>query len=309
MDKISLVADLIDNLAMKVYDINKEEDNLITYLEALTFALNLLSGKIERVDKIYKPLIKKIEEVEINSEELRRALLLDEIKAMKDLNLSLDNITPDAIGVLIATIIKQKKGMTILEIGTGIGNLWHNLVNSLDVEPYIIGLEQNGMLCNYNEAYANLIETHMEVHMEDALSFNYPNVDVIIGDLENYEYENEYYHSALYDQGVRNFSYLVIEKHLESGYNDALAYYVVNTDFFNNKDCLLFKEYFKKKAYFKALITLPKTFFKNETKMILVVEKLQDKQNINTTVYNLPSISEKEKFKNILLDIKKDLGV
>ncbi len=307
MDKISLLADLYDELALKVYEVNKEEEIKITYLEALTYALNLLNGTIENIDKCYKPFIKKIEEVDVDSIELKRALLLDEIKALKDLNLSLDAITPDVIGVILAYIIKEKPDLKILELGLGMGNLTNNLINSLNSDPYIIGIEQNALLCKYNEAYANLLGTKMEVHMEDILSFNYPNVDAIVADLDNYQYENEYYHSELYDQGVRDFVYLAIEKHLKSGTDSALAYYVVSTDFFNLEGSLLFKEFFKKYAYFKGIISLPKTFFRTKSKMILIVEKITSQKTIGTSVYNLPSIQEKEKFKQILLDIKKNM--
>ena len=171
MDKIAMVADLFDDLAMKIYDVNKEADNKITYLEALTFALNLLNGSIERIDEGYVPYLKKIEAISLNHEELRRALFLDEIKAFKDLNLNLDEITPDAIGLIISEIIPKRKMMTILDLGLGLGNLSKTIDGALDGNINFIGVEQNNLLCAYVEAYCNLAQIKMEIHMEDLLNY------------------------------------------------------------------------------------------------------------------------------------------
>lgn len=46
-----------------------------------------------------------VEENGINSEEIRRAFLLLDIKGFKNLNFPLDLITPDAIGILIANLV------------------------------------------------------------------------------------------------------------------------------------------------------------------------------------------------------------
>lgn len=306
MDKVALVADLFDDLAMKIYEVNKEADNKITYLEALTFALNLLNGTIDRIDEGYIPFVKKITAIKITSEELRRALFLDEVKAFKDLGLNLDEITPDAIGLIISQIIPKHDKMTILDLGLGSGNLSSAIATAVNHEINFIGIEQNNLLCSYLEAYFNLAQIKMEIHMEDMLSYAYPNVDLIVGDLYNYQYENEYYDSPLYKNGVRDFVYLVIEKHLNSGNKNTLAFYLVDADFFSLPNSTKFKECFIKEAYFKAIITLPQSFFKGKTKMIIVVAKKGDKEP-STDIYNLPSIEKKEQFINLLLDINKNL--
>ena len=115
------------------------------------------------------------------------------------------------------------------------------------------------------------------------MQYNYRNVDVIIGDLPNYEYINENYHSELYDAGVRNFQYLAIEKHLASGLDNATGYYLVDSDFFTNEESQKFKDVFSKYAYIKSIVVLPANFFKGSPKMILVVERL--KEDIKSCIF------------------------
>lgn len=314
-DNINKISDYIDEIAMLYYESKVLVNPKISYLECLSKSLNafldeepfkgenLIDRNVEEMLKI----IDKAVQIPINEEELRKALLLLEIKAFKHKNLSFDNITPDAVAIIFTFLIDLKKlnaVNNILDVTVGIGNLSMVISNYSKNKWNLIGIEQDLDLCNYLESKANFLEKSFDIRCQDALQFNYRNVDVIVGDLPNYEYENNEYQSELYDAGVRNFQYLTIEKHLLSGNENSTSYYLVDNDFFTNKDSQKFKEVFSKYGYIKAIIVLPTNFFKSNPKMILVIEKNKEGISKETNIFTLPNYQDQIKWNQTLIKIK-----
>jgi hypothetical protein len=91
---------------------------------------------------------------------------------------------------------------------------------------------------------------------------------------------------------------------LSSGSDTSTSYYLVDNDFFTNKDSQKFKEVFCKYAYIKSIIVLPSNFFKGSPKMILVIEKIRDNVNKETNIFTLPNYQDKTKWNQTLLKIK-----
>ena len=316
MNIINQVSDLIDEIAMSYYHSLVEENKKVTYLTCLTKTLNLFVDYDnlskdnlleEDIEKIVS-LKKEVESIKINFEELRKAVLLLEIKAYKHSNMALDEITPDAVGVIFTFLLdlekKEKRSKNLFDITCGTGNLISVIQNYSKQKWHFIGVEQNIELCNYLAAKANFLEFYVDIHAQDTLEFNYPNVDTIIGDIPNYEYVNEYYHSTLYDLGVKDFTYLAIEKHLNSGNEHTRAYYLVDSNFFEYSGSVHFKNEFLKHAYFKAIIVLPQNFFQGKPKMILVVDKRIDGIKCETNIFTMPNYQEQDKWQQTLVNIK-----
>lgn len=302
MDKICELADRIDDLAMMIYNDYHEQGIKINFLEALNKTLDYMNGQDDLMINLKeaKKLYQEITKIDLSLDEARRALFLEEIKAYRHINFNMSSITPDVMALILIHLMNIKSKSTILELGIGTGNLSSTIFTNLDKDLHFIGVEQNQDLCELVKNKANFLKMPMEIHMEDNLSFNYPNVDYIIADIDSYEYENEYYDSELYKKGVRNYSYLLMEKHLSSGKEDADAFYIVDTSFFSHNDSKLFKEFFDKYAYFKYIITLPSSFFVKETKMILIVSKRLDDKKHTTNIINLPN----DNWQQILLNIR-----
>lgn len=314
-DNINKISDYIDEIAMLYYESKVLVNPKVSYLECLAKSLNAFlddepfkgENLIDRNVEQMLAIIDKAVQIPINEEELRKALLLLEIKAFKHKNLSFDNITPDAVAIIFTFLIDLKrlnKVNNLLDITVGIGNLSMIVSNYSKNTWNLIGIEQDLDLCNYLEAKANFLEKSFDIRCQDTLQFNYRNVDVIVGDLPNYEYENENYHSELYDVGVRNFQYLAIEKHLASGHETTTSYYLVDNDFFTNKDSQKFKDVFSKYGYIKAIIVLPTNFFKGSPKMILVIEKIKENVNKETNIFTLPNYQDQIKWNQTLIKIK-----
>ncbi len=315
IDNINKISDYIDEIAMLYYESKVLVNPKISYLECLSKSLNAFLDEEpfkgeNLIDSNVKEMLKIIDkavQIPINEEELRKALLLLEIKAFKHKNLSFDNITPDAVAIIFTFLIDLKKlnaVNNILDVTVGIGNLSMVISNYSKNKWNLIGIEQDLDLCNYLESKANFLEKSFDIRCQDALQFNYRNVDVIVGDLPNYEYENNEYQSELYDAGVRNFQYLTIEKHLLSGNENSTSYYLVDNDFFTNKDSQKFKEVFSKYGYIKAIIVLPTNFFKSNPKMILVIEKNKEGISKETNIFTLPNYQDQIKWNQTLIKIK-----
>ena len=117
MNIINQVSDLIDEIAMSYYHSLVEENKKVTYLTCLTKTLNLFVDYDnlskdnlleEDIEKIVS-LKKEVESIKINFEGLRKAVLLLEIKAYKHSNMALDEITPDAVGVIFTFLLDLEK--------------------------------------------------------------------------------------------------------------------------------------------------------------------------------------------------------
>lgn len=311
------MTDLLDEMAMAFYHSWVVEKPKISYLTCLSKTLNsfydeeiledekLLEEDLEIINKNYDEITK----LSINEEEMRKALLLLEIKAYKHSNLSLDNITPDGVGIIFTFLIDLQKNIkhnNLLDITVGSGNLSMVISNYSKQKFNLIGIENDEELCEYLVIKANFLEKNFDIRLQDSLLYNFNNIDCIIGDLPSYEYINEGYSSALYDDGVREFEYLAIERHLFTGHDDTLAYYLVNNDFFTKKDNEKFKQEFLKHAYFKAIIVLPPNFSQGLPKMILVVAKRSENmtKKVQTNIFTMPNYQEKDKWQNTLRNIK-----
>ena len=313
MSVINLVSDLIDEIAMHYYNSLVIEDKKVSYLTCLTKTLNYFNdndklSKDNLLDEDIKEIIrlrKEVEKIEINLEELRRAIFLLEIKAYKHSNMLLDQITPDGVAVIFTFLLDlEKKTKRLLDVAGGSGNLLFVIENYSQKKWEMSTIEQNIDLCNYLASKANFFELYLDIHAQDTLEFNYSSVDTIIGDIPNYKYENEYYSSVLYDLGVRDFTYLTIERHLESGNADTRAYYLVDSNFFEYESSNLFKNEFLKKAFFKAIIILPQNFFQGKPRMILVVEKRREGVKCETNIFTMPNYQETDKWQQTLINIK-----
>ena len=313
MSVINLVSDLIDEIAMHYYNSLVIEDKKVSYLTCLTKTLNYFNdndklSKDNLLDEDIKEIIrlrKEVEKIEINLEELRRAIFLLEIKAYKHSNMLLDQITPDGVGVIFTFLLDlEKKTKRLLDVAGGSGNLLFVIENYSQKKWEMSTIEQNIDLCNYLASKANFFELYLDIRAQDTLEFNYSSVDTIIGDIPNYKYENEYYSSVLYDLGVRDFTYLTIERHLESGNADTRAYYLVDSNFFEYESSNLFKNEFLKKAFFKAIIILPQNFFQGKPRMILVVEKRREGVKCETNIFTMPNYQETDKWQQTLINIK-----
>ena len=143
----------------------------------------------------------------VNSEEIRKAMLLLNIKGFKHVNFSLDIITPDAVCMVIVHLVNaifdQTKQLNILDPNCGTGNLIAMLNNFLPNEVNFVGIDNHQILTNLFSTQANFMEMAVQVYYQDALQDTFEDFDILVSDLATYEYDIKNYKSVL------SFKYLL----------------------------------------------------------------------------------------------------
>ena len=333
-DTINFLTDTIDEIVTHYYNYqnNLNVENIsetvenkihVTYLEALRDVLEMYMDdcEIEVDDKnqqIVNELFEQLDEWfanhTVNSEEIRRALLLLNIKGFKQSNYSLDIITPDAVGMVLVHLVNayfnEGEKISILDPNCGTGNLMSLLNNYLPNEVEFVGIDNHQILTTLCSAEANFLEMQAQIYYQDALQDCFNNHDILVTDVASYDYDLKNYKSELGDKGIKYFPYLLIEKYLSSKNSINKQIYLIDNDFFEQEGSEIFKDYLQDKAIIKSLIALPKSMFLKEdyTRGILILESKDEvNKNQKTGVYILPSLSETEKLNKVLNEIKKDL--
>ena len=143
--------ELYENTDVTNYNVEKPHTNFFECL--LKCAGYFLDGDEIKVDeeKIEEQIKQKLDELKeylektgVNSEEVRRAFLLLDIKGFKNVNFPLDLITPDAIAIIISEFVKyssKKNKINLLDFNFGVGNLAYTIVNHLDKDVHLIGFD------------------------------------------------------------------------------------------------------------------------------------------------------------------------
>lgn len=291
IEKINLFYDFIDQACMTLY-----EEIGLGYLDALIRVGNDLVFEIDE-SRLNDETIEKLDEIYDNlrqqsfyNEEIRLAWELLLVKGFKHKNLPLNVMTPDTINYLISVILKDKfeeKKVTIMDTLLGTSNLLQAIANNMDQDVELIGIEKEEHLVKLSEIASNLQNNEMKIYYQDALKEVYDKVDVVVGDLESYEYSGEI-NSILYEKGIRYFPYLVIEKRLDNIIDDGYFVYVIDNDFFSKEDNGIFKSYLQENATLVALIVLPQSIVQegHVGKSILIGKK-KVLQNYHMAILNI----------------------
>ena len=310
--------ELYENTDITNYNVERPHTN---FFECLLKCVGyFLDGDELKVDeeKVEEQIKQKLDDLKkylndegVNSEEVRRAFLLLDIKGFKNVNFPLDLITPDAISIIITELIKyscSKEKINLLDFNFGVGNLAFTIANHLDKDVHLIGFDNHSLLASIATMKANMMNTMLDMYHEDCLDFYPSEIDVVVSDIATYDYQNDLYHSSLYEKGVRYFPYLAIEHFLELK-GDVTYIYLIDKDFFSQKGNDLFREMLREKGTIKSLIALPDNFFLNDTftKSILILNNKPSTIHSSTEVFVLPPLQENKMFMNVMKKIEEHL--
>ena len=311
-DVIEKLYDTLDEMAMLLV----EHANL-RYLDALTAAsANIMAADVlQEVDteieiKLFA-LAKELNEMEFNSEEVRKALQLALLKGLKSDNLSLDGMTPDGVAVLIGFLVDKLKpessGLKIADFMVGTGNLLTAVLNTLKETPAAIyGVDSDYKALELAKMLADMQDYEVQLYQQSsARAMNVPPVDVIIGDLPTGRKE-EFVHedSVLGAVGCHYLPYLLVENHLNYLNEEGYAIYVIGNDFFSQEYAAKLHEVIQKKAGVFMLLQLPEAMFKQgeSGKSLLVLRK----QSIASEAFValIPDFNNKEKVQTTLTKVE-----
>lgn len=323
MMKISKVEELftiINRTALVI-----QEEISCTYLEALTeTGENLFQGTIlqeELSDKNRKHLEQLYSQVDLNefqNEELRKAFQLVILKGMKENVQANHQMTPDAVGMLIAYLVNKlvnKPSFTLLDPAVGTGNLLATVINQLQPNKEIdaIGIEVDDLLIKLAYVNANLQKHPIQFFNQDSLDSLYVDpVDVIICDLPIGYYPNDVRASDYElkaDEGHSYAHHLFIEQSVRHIKDGGYLFFVIPNGLFESNQAQKLQQFIKKNVIIQGLLQLPLTMFKSKesAKSILIIQKKGDgviapKQ---TLLVDLPSLSNAAAVQKILSEINK----
>lgn len=289
----------------QVFDQSAErlaEDLDMTYLEALIeTGENMLDGNQVRVidgkpakDKALelKILYESIDLASFSKEDRRKAFQMAILKGMRGQYTQANHqMTPDIVGLLMVYLMRifidqPKKGLHMLELGVGTGNLLATILNQLADEGLSVtadGVEIDDLLLSIAVVSMGLQE-HDQVSftLQDCLTdlFVEP-ADVVISDLPIGYYPN--------DEGAKNFEtafseghsyshYLFIEQGLKYLKANGLAMFVMPSQQFQAEEAKGLIQHIQKVGHLQAVIQLPENLFTSSQaqKSILVLQKQGD---------------------------------
>jgi len=293
------------------------EHGNLRYLDALiATSANIMAADIlQEVDmeieiKLFA-LGKELNEMEFNSEEVRKALQLALLKGLKSDNLSLDGMTPDGVAILIGYLVDKlkpaAKELKVADFVVGTGNLLTAVLNTLKETPAAIyGVDSDYKALELAKMMADMQAYEAQFYQQSSTRvMNVPLIDVVIGDLPGGgqgELVNE--GSALGAAGCHYLPYLLVENHLNYLSEEGYAIYVIDNDFFSQEHAAKLHEVITKKANIFMLLQLPETMFKgtNEGKSLLVLRK--QKMENEALVAVLPDFNDRKKVQATLTRVE-----
>lgn len=256
----------------------------------------------------------KLASLKLSAEEWRRAFQFILIKAAQTESLQTNHqFTPDAIGFIILFLLEtltESDQLDVLEIGSGMGNLAHTLVNNSSKKLDYMGIEIDDLLIDLSASIADIIGSEIHLIQEDAVR---PQIlkesDVIVGDLPVGYYPNDdiaqRYQVAA--EGEHTYAHhLLMEQSLKYLKKDGLAILLAPSNLLSSPQSDLLKNWLKDYADLTVVITLPENLFGNpQNAKSLFVLKKQSQKKSETFVYPLADVSNREVLLTFMENIKK----
>ena len=296
-DLLELFYDTIEESILFLYEKTRQK-----YFELFfQTADNILEGEvlndlqpedIEALEKIYEP----IREINLNVEQIRKALQAIILRGFKEEKLNNGAMTPDTIGMLFAYLISKfepkKRNVKILDPIAGVGNLMWTMVNhlELDIESYLV--EHNELFVKIMSKCADLLNQESNIYFQNTLSTQISNMDYVVCDFDTDTLKDGKY-----------FPYECIKHHLNSLKENGVMLSVIPNDFFEFDKEQSFKKEITQNASIIGLIELPDEMFVGNAKSIILIQKkvIKDKKCL---MVKLPNFSDVHAFNGALVRIE-----
>ena len=220
---------------------------------------------------------------EVTKEEIRRGLQLAILKGMRQNVQPHHQMTPDAIGMLIARIASSllpgKESVELLDLAAGTGNLLLTVMNSLDVPVSSVAVEIDELLARLIVAGADLMEQTVQIYVQDALRpLLVDPVDLAVCDLPVGYYpddENALNFEMMPAEGHAYAHHLFIEQTIHHLKPEGYGIFIVPSSLFESAQAGELHTYLKKHTVIRGILQLPQTLFKNaaQSKSLLILQK------------------------------------
>ncbi|MGT2951458.1 SAM-dependent methyltransferase [Streptococcus cuniculi] len=258
--------------------------------------------------------IASLKQLQLTAEEWRRAYQFLFIKANQTEPMQYNHqFTPDSIGFILTFLLEQlvtEEQVTVLEIGSGTGNLAQTILNHSQKEIDYLGIEVGDLLIDLSASIADVMDSSVHFAQGDAVR---PQIlkesQVIIGDLPIGYYPDDRIAQRYQVASPNEHTYahhLLMEQSLKYLKQDGYAILLAPNDLLTSPQSPLLKNWLKEHASVVAVMTLPATLFgaQSMAKTIFVLQKQTDVP-VETFVYPLTNLQSPEELQAFTENFKK----
>lgn len=272
-----------------------EEQQSATYLEGVVYALELW------ITEKKLPLVKTPDK-----EQIRKAVQLAILKGMKKAAQIHHQMTPDAIGLLVAYFVKEmtkeSKELAILDPALGTGNLLYTVMNALPTENHAFGVEIDDLLIQLSAQVGELLSHDIQLFRQDALKpLMIDPVDIVVSDLPVGYYPDDITAKdySLHSKDELSYAHhLFIEQSMNHVKPGGYLYFLVPDTIFESKQAPNLHTFLKEHGWIQAVIQLPSNIFKTkgQEKSLLIIQKKKEnlKAPREVLLAKVPTMSNKE---------------
>ncbi|KGX89124.1 class I SAM-dependent methyltransferase [Pontibacillus litoralis] len=293
------------------------------YIELLPLAGSILFEQAipeQHSDGVRSALTDKLKVIsldEYTKEEIRKAIQLAILKAMKGYTQQQHYITPDSVaifmGYLLEKVVPKKEGIRLFDPVTGTANLLTAVINQLDKPVEAYGSDVDRTLLELSLMNANLQQTEIELFHQDSLQpFLLEPVDSVIADLPVGYYPNDTQAEGYQLKAQSGHSYshhLLIEQSVNYMKPGGYGLFLIPNFLFEGDQAEQLHVYLQQHTHIVGVLQLPDSMFKNERfgKSIFIVQKKAEhtKPPKEALIVSLPSFSNARAMNDIVIKINK----
>lgn len=256
----------------------------------------------------------KLEALKLDKEEWRRVFqfLFVKLNQMEPLQHN-HQFTPDSIGFLINFLIEElfsTKGLDVIEIGSGTGNLAQTLLNHSRKDLDYLGIELDDLLIDLAASIADVSQSPLHFVQGDAARPQlFRPADLIISDLPVGYYPDDIIASRFQVAAREGHTYahhIFMEQSLKYLKAEGYAIFLAPNNLLTSPQSDLLKAWLKEGASLQAMIGLPANLFAREdlAKSIFLFQK-KGRQKGEALVYHLQSLQDTEVLQGFISSFKK----
>lgn len=221
--------------------------------------------------------------------------------------------TPDSIGFIFAFLLDElvdAADISVLEIGSGTGNLAQTILQYSHKKLDYLGVELDDLLIDLSASIAEVIGTPISFIQGDAVR---PQIlkesQVIISDLPIGYYPDDNIAKRYQVASETDHTYahhLLMEQSLKYLEQDGYALFLAPNNLLTSEQSPLLKSWLKEHASVVAMISLPETLFgvQNMKKSIFVLQKKANSSK-ETFVYPLQDLQDAKELQDFVTNFKK----
>lgn len=256
----------------------------------------------------------RLKELALSAEEWRRAFQFLFIKANQTEPMQYNHqFTPDSIGFLLTFLLDELvvgESATVLEIGSGTGNLAQTILNHSQKKLDYLGIEVDDLLIDLSASIAEVIGADISFAQGDAVR---PQIlkesQIIISDLPIGFYPDDAIakrYQVASEHGHTYAHHLLMEQSLKYLKQDGYAIFLAPNDLLTSEQSPHLKAWLQEQASVVAMVALPANLFGNQNmaKSIFVLQKKVHSAG-QSFIYPLNDLQNSQELQTFVSDFKK----